>query len=127
MHLLIGSLHNLYQMKELTNKDVYDFLKAEILCHPELEKRFKIDLEHVDDDAFWEELIEKLDCFTICDVCGKPMIEGYIMNGTHYCSDACLHEDYTDEQLEELLTDESTECYYTNWYEDSISYNKQNH
>lgn len=112
-------------MKELTNKDVYDFLEEEIACHPKLSDKFGGNLkEHEGDDEFWEELSENLDCFTICDICGKPMIEGYIMNGSHYCSDACLHEDFSDEQIAELCTDDNDECYYTNWYEDSISYNK---
>ena len=111
-------------MKELTNKDTYDFLQAEIACHPELDERFRGELRlHENDDLFWEELNEKLDCFSICDVCGRPMIEGYIMCGSHYCSDTCLHEDYTKEQVEELCTDDNSECYYTNWYENSISYN----
>ena len=115
---------------ELTNKDVYDFLQKEIACHPELIEQFGGDLvEHEGDEEFWEQLLEALEdigvyCFKICDACGKPMIEGYTMLGSHYCSETCLHEDYTDEQLEKLLTDDNTECYYTNWYEDSISYNK---
>lgn len=112
-------------MKEFTNKDIYDFLTEEIACHPELSDKFGCNLkEHEGDDVFWEELSESLDCFTICDICGKPMIEGYIMNGSHYCSDTCLLEDFSDEQIAELCTEENDECYYTNWYEDSISYNK---
>lgn len=112
-------------MKELTNKDVYDFLEEEIACHPKLSDKFGGNLkEHEGDNEFWEELSDNLDCFTICDICGKPMIEGYIMNGSHYCSDACLHEDFSDEQIAELCREDNDECYYTNWYEDSISNNK---
>lgn len=112
-------------MKELTNKDVYNFLQKEIALHPELEKHFGgLLLEHEDDEQFWEELSENLDCFRICDVCGKPMIEGYVMNGSHYCSEACLHTEYSDEEIQALCTENNDECYYTNWYEDSISFGR---
>ena len=113
-------------MKELTNKDVYDFLQEEIVCHPELEAKFGGDLkEHEGDEEFWKELSEALEetgvyCFKICEACGKPMIEGYTMGGAHYCSETCLHEDFSNEQIAELCTEDNDECYYTNWYEDSI-------
>lgn len=112
-------------MKNLKNKDIYDFLKEEIACHPELKEQFYCDLKTQEDNVvFWEELSEHLDCFTICDVCHKPMITGYIMNGCHYCSDNCVHQDYTEEETESLCKNDNDECYYTNWYEDSITYNQ---
>lgn len=115
-------------MKELTNKDVYDFLEKEITLHPDLDDMFTCNLrEHENDEIFWEELLEEFEaldnyCFTICEKCGRPMIEGYTMQGSHYCSDACLHEDYTEEQIEQLCTEDNDECYYTVWYEDSEAY-----
>ncbi len=115
-------------MKELTNKNIYEFLAAEIALHPELDDMFRCDLrEQEHDEMFWEELLDEFsamgdDCFTICDVCGKPMIEGYVMGGSHYCSEACLHADYTEEEVVRLCADDNDECYYTTWYEDSIIY-----
>lgn len=114
--------------KDLTNKDVYEFLEQEIALHPELDEMFSGDLrEHEHDEMFWEELLDEFEamglyCFTICDVCGKPMIEGYTMNGSHCCSDACLHTDYSQEQIDAFCTDDNDECYYTTWYEDSEAY-----
>jgi hypothetical protein len=36
----------------------------------------------------------------ICDECGKIMVEGYCIDGgmEYYCSDECLHKNYTREQ-----------------------------
>lgn len=36
----------------------------------------------------------------VCDECGKIMVEGYCIDGgmEYYCSDACLHKNYTKEQ-----------------------------
>lgn len=112
-------------MKELKNKDILDFLKQEIAEHSEIPERFRCNLAEKENDAdFWEDLSEYLDCFRICDVCHKPMIEGYYICDTHYCSENCAHTDYTDKEIEELCQD-SDENYYSVWYEDSIIYNKK--
>lgn len=116
--------------KQLTNKDVYEFLEQEIALHPDLDEMFAGDLrEHEHDEMFWEELLDEfaamgLYCFTICDACGRPMIEGYTMNGSHYCSDACLHTDYSQDEIDTLCSDDNDECYYTVWYEDSGAYRR---
>ena len=111
-------------MKELTNNDIYTFISKELSFHPKMPQYTPEELmEKKDEKNLWEDLIEQLDCLTICEVCGKPMIEGYIMNGSHYCSDVCLYEDYSKEQVKELCSDNNDECYYTNWYENSITYN----
>ncbi|MPN56043.1 hypothetical protein SDC9_203729 [bioreactor metagenome] len=36
----------------------------------------------------------------VCDECGKIMVEGYCIDGgmEYYCSDECLHKNYTKEQ-----------------------------
>lgn len=51
-----------------------------------------------------------------CSECGKLMREGYCFNmgAAYYCSDDCLHTDFTDwEWAEECkLNDQS---YYTEW------------
>ena len=51
-----------------------------------------------------------------CSVCGKYMQEGYCQGGgeAYYCSDECLHTEFTDEQWkEECENDEQS--YYTEW------------
>lgn len=50
-----------------------------------------------------------------CDICGQPMTEGYYVVGTYYCSEECLHRDYTQEEYEEMYGDEA---YWTEWGED---------
>lgn len=66
-----------------------------------------------------------MDCFRICDECGKPMIEGYVVDGCDaYCSDECLHKHLTDKEFDHLYNDGSGDTYWTTWYEDSITYNK---
>ena len=112
-------------MKELTNADTYNFISKELTCHPELTQYSPEELKsHENDKKFWEKLWEDVDGFSICDHCGKPMLEGYSMDGTHYCSKNCVLEDYTKEELKELCGVANSEYYYTNWYEDSITYNK---
>lgn len=112
-------------MKELTNKDTYTFISKELSFYSKLPQYTPEELKaKKNEEDFWVDLNEQLDCFTICDICGKPMIEGYIMNGSHYCSEACLYEDFTEEEATELMQDVNDECYYTVWYENSITYNK---
>lgn len=110
------------------NHYILEFLTKEIAFHTELPDMFRCDLKlHADDKLFWEELLNEFEklgvyCFTICDVCGRPMIEGYSMTGSHYCSDDCLHNDFTEEQVKNLCTDDNDEHYYTTWFENSIVY-----
>ena len=49
----------------------------------------------------------------VCDICGKPMKEGYFVSGTYYCSNECLHEDYSEEEFDELYED--GDAYWTRW------------
>lgn len=118
-------------LKQLTNNDVLELLSQEIALYPELDEIFGRDLcEHDNDDLFWEELQDELEargsyCFTICDVCDKPMIEGYTMYGNHYCSDACLYTEYMQNEVDALCEDDNDECYYTVWYENSKAYKNE--
>ena len=52
----------------------------------------------------------------ICSVCGKPMKEGYCLDGglEYYCSTACLHRDFTDEEWEEECNT-NEDSYWTEW------------
>lgn len=103
----------------------YDFLSKELTYHPELPQFSAEDLAaRKDDRDFWQQLSEHLDCFRICDNCGRPMIEGYCVDDCDtYCSEVCMHEQYKEDVCKKLF-DEGT-AYYTVWYEDSISYNKE--
>lgn len=54
-----------------------------------------------------------------CSECGKLMKEGYcIDDGTeYYCSDECLHKNYTEEEWEEMYDDGEGDSYWTEWEE----------
>ena len=40
--------------------------------------------------------------YRICSICGDIMVYGYCYDGgdKYYCSDECLHHDFTDEEWE---------------------------
>ena len=51
-----------------------------------------------------------------CSVCGKLMREGYCvdMGAAYYCSDECLHTEYSDEEWAEEC-ENNDQSYYTEW------------
>lgn len=51
-----------------------------------------------------------------CSVCGKLMREGYCvdMGFAYFCSDECLHTEYTDEEWAEEY-ENNDQSYYTEW------------
>ena len=114
-------------VKEYTNDDVYEFLTEECRNNSELWMRFGAGIQSQTTNVdFWDSLSLYLDCFRICDECGKPMIEGYVVDGCDaYCSDGCLHKHLTDEEFKQLYNDGGGNTYWTTWYEDSITYNMQ--
>ena len=107
--------------KDCTNDDIYEFLAEECRYYPELWKEFGEGiLSHKEDVDFWNSLSEHIACFRVCDECGKPMIEGYVVDGCEmYCSDECLHKHLTDEEFEEQYDNGNGDTYWTTWYEDS--------
>ena len=111
--------------REYNNKQVYDFLIEECKLYPNLWKEYGTGLvSHSTNAEFWENLSEEIDCFRICDECGKPMIEGYVVDGRNtYCSEDCLHKHITEEEFISLFDNGDGDTYYTNWYENSISFN----
>jgi len=115
-------------IKEFANDDTYEFLAEECRNRPELWAEFGTGiLSRTENIDHWELLSNYLDCFRICDECGKPMIEGYVVNGcATYCSDECLHKHLTDEEFNNLFDDGNGDTYWTTWYEDSITFNKHN-
>lgn len=50
-----------------------------------------------------------------CDVCGRPMRDGFVVNDgdRYYCSEGCLHEDYTEEEYKEMYS--QGYAYWTEW------------
>lgn len=52
-----------------------------------------------------------------CSVCGSLMQEGYCQDGgyRYYCSDDCLHHDFTDEEWNKEC-DNNDQSYWTQWY-----------
>lgn len=55
----------------------------------------------------------------ICSECGKEMTEGYcIDNGMeYYCSNECLHKNYTEEEYNDLYDNGNGDTYWTSWEE----------
>jgi hypothetical protein len=51
-----------------------------------------------------------------CTQCGGLMNEGYCINGgeQYFCSDECLHKNYTPEEWQEMYSDEG-DSYWTEW------------
>lgn len=55
--------------------------------------------------------------FRVCNVCGQPMLEGYVIDDgvEYYCCDDCLHSAYTEEEYIELCMNDL--AYWTQWEE----------
>ena len=51
-----------------------------------------------------------------CSVCGRLFREGYCvdMGAAYYCSDDCLHTEYTEEEWAEEC-ENNDQSYYTEW------------
>lgn len=113
--------------KEYTNKEVFEFLTEECHYRTGLWERFGAGIESRSTDAdFWASLSECLDCFRICNECGKPMIEGFVVDGCDvYCSEECLHKHLTDEEFKYLYDNGNGDTYWTTWYEDSMTFDSK--
>ena len=50
-----------------------------------------------------------------CDCCEQGMNQGYIteIDYAYYCSDKCLHSEYTEAECEEMSKND--EIYWTDW------------
>lgn len=64
-----------------------------------------------------EDFLESVDNVRRCSICGRLMQEGYCQDGgyRYYCSDDCLHHDFTDEEWNEEC-DNNENSYWTQWY-----------
>ena len=68
---------------------------------------------------------EEIDAFKLdgtlyhakCDECGSGMNVGYcLLSGKQYfCSNECLHKNYTEEQWLKIYDEESGDSYWTEW------------
>ncbi|PEK65950.1 hypothetical protein [Bacillus pseudomycoides] len=66
-----------------------------------------------EDDIYVEEEENK----RVCNVCRQGMVEGYCIDDglAYYCSEECLHKEYTPEEYEEMYEDDY--AYWTQWEE----------
>lgn len=66
-----------------------------------------------------EDFLESVDNVRRCSICGRLMQEGYCQDGgyRYYCSDDCLHHDFTDEEWE-TECENNPDSYYKKWWED---------
>ena len=111
-------------IENYSNESVYDFLAEECEHDESLRSEFGEGIRSRTTDAdFWERLSEELDCFRICEECGKPMIEGFVVHGCNtYCSEKCLHKHVSDEEYRSLYANGEGDTYWTTWYEDSLTF-----
>lgn len=108
-------------LQEPTNADTYDFISKELTYHPELPQYSAEELAaRKDDRVLWDELEDKLDCFRICDACGEPMLDGFVVQGAnHYCSEDCLHTVMTEEEYMKEHEECDSDTFWTTWFDNS--------
>ena len=66
----------------------------------------------------------------ICTCCHSGMNQGYFANYEYFCSDNCLHTEYSAKEWEELASDgvedeEDNDSYYWTEWEDESDYQYQ--
>lgn len=68
-----------------------------------------------DIDQTTKDIVDISDSGRVCNVCGKSMREGYIIDeGTEYfCSDECLHKVYSESDFRDMFLDDI--AYWTEW------------
>ena len=113
-------------MKEPSNADVYNFLSEELTYHPELRQYSAEELAtHKSDKELWDELEDKLDCFRVCDACGEPMLDGFLIGGgeAYFCSEECRRTQMSDEEYMRQYEDEyGYDTFWTTWWDNSKRY-----
>lgn len=61
----------------------------------------------------------------LCTCCGKGMNEGYFANYEYFCSDSCLHTEFSAQEWEELASGEDNDEFYWTEWEDIEDYQYQ--
>jgi hypothetical protein len=58
-----------------------------------------------------------------CTDCGAGMNEGYVIEQgeSYYCSDICLHNNYTPAEFDALYDDGEGDSYWTEWEEEEVN------
>lgn len=68
----------------------------------------------------WTQILDdlRINDFRVCSVCGELMHQGYCYDMGHkfYCSDECLHHDFTSEEWNVECKHEP-QSYWTDWFE----------
>lgn len=73
------------------------------------------------DDYTGTRYVEGEKFYRKCDCCGDGMDEGYVIGTEYYCNDDCLGKIYTKSEIDEMLSEEDGENYWTKW-EDEEDY-----
>lgn len=99
----------------MTNTEILNFIIEAINEKIANEPDGNINTEYIQDYLFKHNIETR-----ICDTCDKLMIEGYVVNDGdfHYCSDKCFLNDFSEEEIKEMLEESETnegETYWTEW------------
>lgn len=100
---IIEGYHNPkeYNLDKLTDDDISK-IAENLLNHWDVEEIIREDLENYTS--------------RICKKCGKIVRKGYITpDFDYYCSDECLHQDYTEEEWAKLNEEYPDDYFYTEW------------
>ncbi len=113
--------------KEEINNDACHFLEMECRLDAALWEQYGEGiLAHRRDREFWDSLAGHLDCMRVCDECGEPMIDGYVIDGRiHYCSEECMLKNITLEEFEEEYEDSDSQTCWTCWFDESKLFNNR--
>ena len=70
-----------------------------------------------------EEVVKGNKYARCCTCCGEGMNEGYFIDYEYFCSDSCLHTEYTSQEWTNLYEQSEEQggdyCYYTTWEDES--------
>ena len=110
-------MHNIYDNGALVLGNIKDVIK-------QIETEMKKDIDMCNPmgysiDYWSSNDIVKQENKRYCSICGKEMTEGYYNEDEfqYYCSDECLHQDYTDEEYNKLYDNGNGNFYWTQWEE----------
>ena len=122
----------------METKGVNEVLRQDVLASDRLGDYFYVLLKEKIDEAAADikefmadfvirhskasELVDELDLLEhirVCSECGKPMTEGFCIEdgADYYCSEECLHKNFTEEEYNNLYDEGRGNSYYTSWLE----------